>query len=147
MNKNLTNRLKQLLSSSKVKEFVRFGIVGVFATAIHYGIYLLLIWLFEIKQNETTYTDIAYTIGYMISFLCNMWLTAHFTFREKLTIKRGGGFALSHAINYLLHMTFLSLFLWIGVPNRWAPILVFCIVIPINFILVRIVFKSEIFKK
>ena len=133
--------------SPKVHEFIRFAIVGVIATGIHYGIYLLLLWAFKIKQGETKYTDVAYTIGYVISFLCNMWLTSRFTFREKLTVKRGGGFALSHVINYLLHMALLSMFLWLGVPNQWAPIPVYCLVVPINFILVRTVFKSEFFKK
>ena len=141
------NTLSELINSPKVHEFIRFTIVGVVATGIHYGIYLLLLWIYEIGQDETIYTNIAYTIGYIISFLCNLWLTAHFTFREKLTIKRGGGFALSHVINYLLHLAFLSLFIWLGVPNKWAPIPVYCLVIPINFILVRTVFKSEIFKK
>ena len=93
----------QIRTSQKLREFIRFAIVGVLATGIHYGIYLLLLWLYDIEQDETTYADIAYTIGYVLSFLCNLWLTAHYTFREKLTIKRGGGFALSHIINYLLH--------------------------------------------
>lgn len=146
-NQFVIEKWKHLLTDEKIKEFVRFVIVGVVATSIHYGIYLLLLWVCEIKQDETTYINIAYTIGYIISFFCNMWLTAHFTFREKLTIKRGGGFAFSHAVNYLLHIAFLSLFLWLGVPNKWAPIPVYCLVIPISFILVRTVFKSEIFKK
>ncbi len=139
--------IQEIFHSSKLKEFIRFAIVGTIATGIHYGIYLLLVLIFDIAQDETTNTDIAYTIGYAVSFLCNLWLTAHFTFREKLTIKRGGGFALSHVINYLLHIVFLTLFLWIGIPNKWAPIPVFCIVIPINFLLVRFVFKSKHFEK
>ena len=137
----------KIRTSQKLREFIRFAFVGVIATGIHYGIYLLLLWLYDIEQDETTYADTAYTIGYVLSFLCNLWLTAHFTFREKLTIKRGGGFTLSHIINYLLHIALLSLFLWLGVPNEWAPIPVSCLVIPINFILVRTVFKSKIFRK
>ncbi len=139
--------IQKIIHSSKLREFIRFAIVGAIATCIHYGIYLLLLWSFNIEQDETAYTDVAYTIGYLLSFLCNMWLTAHFTFREKLTIKRGGGFAISHIINYLLHIAFLTFFLWIGFPNKWAPIPVFCIVIPINFLLVRFVFKSKHFEK
>jgi putative flippase GtrA len=139
--------IQDIIRSPKLHEFIRFAIVGTIATGIHYGIYLLLVWLYDIEQTETSYADIAYTIGYILSFLCNMWLTAHFTFREKLTIIRGGGFALSHVINYLLHIVFLTLFLWIGIPNKWAPIPVFCIVIPINFLLVRFVFKSKHFEK
>lgn len=137
--------IQNIIHSPKLKEFIRFAIVGTFATGIHYGIYLLLLWIFGIEQEETTSADVAYSIGYLISFLCNLWLTAHFTFREKLNVKRSGGFALSHIVNYLLHIAFLTFFLWAGVPNKWAPIPVFCLVIPINFLLVRFVFTSKHF--
>ena len=43
---------------------------------------------------------------------------------------------------YLLHVAFLNLFLWLGVSKSLAPIPVFAIVIPINFLLVRFVFKK-----
>lgn len=144
---SLYTKIHSIIHSPKLHEFIRFAIVGTIATGIHYGIYLFLLWSYDIEQTETTYADFAYSIGYILSFLCNMWLTAHFTFREKLTVKRGGGFALSHIINYLLHIAFLNFFLWLGFPNKWAPIPVFCIVIPINFLLVRFVFKSKQFEK
>ena len=119
--------------------FLRFAIVGLLATALHYGLYFLL--------QKVINVNIAYTAGYIISWLCNFYLTAHFTFREKTSVKRGAGFAASHGINYLLHMALLNAFLALGVTNEWAPVPVFCIVIPVNFILVRFVFKSKIFQK
>ena len=106
--------IQDILQSSKLNEFIRFAIVGVIATIIHYCIYLLLLLIFRIIQEETIYANIAYTIGYLLSFLCNLWLTSHFTFREKLNFKRSGGFALSHIINYLLHIAFLTFFLWMA---------------------------------
>lgn len=132
--------MHKTLSKTSFREFIRFCIVGVVATGIHYGIYLALIYGIHL-ENEI-WTNAAYTLGYVISFCCNMWLTAHFTFKEKLNVKRGAGFAISHAINYGLHMGFLNLFLWFGVPDQWAPIPVYCLVVPINFILVRTVFKK-----
>lgn len=122
------------------KEAVRFGIVGVIATGIHWGIYYFLIWISSINVN------IAYTVGYAISFCCNMWLSSHFTFKEDLTAKRGVGFALSHLCNYLLHMLFLNTFLWLGMSEKLAPVPTLCIVVPINFVLVRTVFKSRMFR-
>lgn len=139
--------IQNILKSSKLREFIRFAIVGTIATIIHYGIYLALLSLYDIDQTETAYADIAYSIGYVLSFFCNLWLTAHFTFQKKLNLKRSGGFALCHGINYLLHIMFLTFFLWVGIPNKLAPIPVFCIVIPINFLLVRFVFKSKHFEK
>lgn len=80
MGTSLSNNIKQILSSSKGREFIRFVIVGVIATGIHYGVY----YIFEQLIN----VNVAYTIGF-----------------------------------------------------------VFAIVIPINFLLVRFVFKSKTFQK
>lgn len=114
-------------------ELIRFGIVGVIATAIHYYVYWLLMhWL---------YVTIAYSIGYVVSFVCNFLLTSYFTFRKRASVKKGLGFGVAHGVNYLLHVLFLHFFLWLGVSKSMAPIPVFAMVIPINFLLVRFVFK------
>lgn len=138
VNKDLTNRIKQLLSSSKVKEFVRFGIVGVLATGIHYGVYYLL--------EQIINVNVAYTIGYVVAWCVNLYLTAYFTFKSQLSVKKGVGFAFSHLANYLLHMIFLNIFLTVGLSEEIAPLFVFAIVIPMNFLLVRFVFKSKRFQ-
>ena len=116
-------------------QLLRFVGVGTIATAIQYGVYLLLLDFF----NET----IAYSIGYVVCFVCNFILTCIFTFRKKATTKRGVGFALAHLINYGLHVLLLNVFLWMGVPNKLAPIPVLCIAVPVNFLMVRYVFKRE----
>lgn len=85
---------------------------------------------------------LAYSIGYGISFLCNFYLSSKYTFKSKASIKKGIGFGISHAINYLIHITLLSVFIKIGINEELAPIPIFAIAIPINFILVRFVFKS-----
>lgn len=118
----------------KYQEPIRFIIVGVLATAIHYGMYILL--------NLIIISWLAYSIGYVISFLCNFYLSSKYTFQSKASIKKGIGFGISHAINYLIHITLLSVFIKIGISEELAPIPVFAIAIPINFILVRFVFKS-----
>lgn len=116
-----------------IGEFLRFCIVGLIATGIHYGVYLIL--------NLWANVNIAYTIGYVVSLCCNLWLTAHFTFKKDVTPKRTGGFVVSHLINYVLHIVLLNLFLWLGLSNEIAPIPVYCIVVPINFVLIRTVFN------
>ena len=131
---------------TKLKQFIRFALVGALATAIHYGLYLLIVWANDIGEDETLYTNIAYSIGYVVAWCANFYLSAHFTFQSNTSLKRGIGFALSHGVNYVLHIIFLNLFLWIGLSETVAPIPVFCIVIPINFILVRYVFTSKYFQ-
>ena len=131
---------------TKIQQFIRFAIVGALATAIHYGLYLLIVWANDIGEDETLYTNIAYSIGYVVAWCANFYLSAHFTFQSNTSLKRGIGFALSHGVHYVLHIIFLNLFLWIGLSETIAPIPVFCIVIPINFILVRYVFTSKYFQ-
>ena len=131
---------------TKIQQFIRFAIVGALATAIHYGLYLLIVWANDIGEDETLYTNIAYSIGYVVAWCANFYLSAHFTFQSNTSLKRGIGFALSHGVHYVLHIIFLNLFLWLGLSETIAPIPVFCIVIPINFILVRYVFTSKYFQ-
>ena len=114
-------------------EVVRFGIVGVTASAIHYGVYWVL--------QHWTGVNIAYTAGYIVSFLVNYWLSAHFTFREKTSTRNGLGFIGAHLCNYLMHMVLLNVFLWLGLGRELAPIAVLAIAVPVNFLLVRFVFK------
>lgn len=121
--------------TDKTVEFIRFGIVGVVATAIQYGLYLLLLkWL---------QPQISNTIGYVISFIFNYIASTKFTFKVKSTAKKGAGFAFSHFINYVLQTVFLTLFLWLGLPKNIALIPVFCICVPINFLLVRLFLKKK----
>lgn len=122
-------RLRQL------PEFMRFVLVGVFATGLHYGIYIAL--------QAFLYANVAYTLGYAFSFVANFYLTAFFTFGQRPSWKKAFGFGGSHLINYLLHIGLLNLFLWAGLPPRLAPLPVFAIAIPINFLLIRFVFKQK----
>lgn len=66
-----------------------------------------------------------YVKGYLLSLLMNFWLSSVFTFRTEPSVKKGIKFGMCHGINYLLHLLFLNLFLWIGVPSNWAPVPVF----------------------
>ena len=52
----------------KIYEFLRFCIVGIIAAGIHYGIYCLLQMYIEV--------NIAYTVGYLTSLACNVFLTS-----------------------------------------------------------------------
>ena len=127
MNNNSSNRRQQL------GEVIRFGIVGVLATLLQYAIYWVLIhWLAP---------TISMTIGYAISFAFNFVASTRYTFRVKASAKRGAGFALSHAVNYVLQMLMLNLAIWLGVSKQWAPIPMFCVCVPVNFLLVRFFLK------
>ena len=129
--------IENIWHSPRIREVIRFGIVGVIATLIQYGIYYLCNAI--VGMGATT----SLTIGYIISFVFNFFLSNYFTFKTQPTVKKGLGFMAIHGINYLLQIVFLNLYMWIGVPETWAPIPMFVTVVPINFLLVRFVLKSS----
>ena len=118
----------------KLGEVVRFGIVGVLATLLQYAIYtVLLLWCSP---------SLSMTVGYILSFIFNSIASTRFTFKVETNARHGAGFALSHVVNYLLQMATLNFFLWIGVSKTLAPIPMFCICVPVNFVLVRFFLKK-----
>lgn len=122
------------LQRQKLGEVVRFGIVGVLATLLQYAIYtVLLLWCSP---------SLSMTVGYILSFIFNFIASTRFTFKVETNARHGAGFALSHVVNYLLQMATLNFFLWIGVSKTLAPIPMFCICVPVNFVLVRFFLKK-----
>lgn len=113
---------------------LRFVLVGGFATLLHYALYLLLKQWMEV--------NVAYTLGYVVSFVANFYLTAFFTFRTAPSWRKLVGMGGAHGVNYLLHLVLLNLFLFVGVPSALAPLPVFAIAVPVNFLLVKYVFKG-----
>ena len=64
-----------------ISEFIRFCVVGVVATRIHYLIYYLL--------QQTIPAGVDYTIAYAISLVVNLIFMARFTFKTQATVRFG----------------------------------------------------------
>ncbi|MCH4181773.1 MAG: GtrA family protein [Prevotella sp.] len=120
-----------------IGQIVRFGIVGLTATLIQYGVYWILIHIIGLSGHVHLWPTVAMTIAYLISFVFNFIASTHFTFHVKANAKKGAGFLFSHVINYFLQMVTFNFFLWIGMGHLWAPIPMFCICVPTNFLLIR----------
>ena len=115
-----------------VWRLVRFGITGSLSSLLHYGVYCIcLLWMSA---------AMAYTVGYGVGLICNYILTTYFTFQRHPSRGNAVGFVSSHALNYVLEIVLLELFLWAGLGELLAPIAVMVIVVPINFLLLRYVF-------
>lgn len=125
---------EKLRTKEDILQFLRFCIIGVLAAAVHYGVYLILQWWIAL--------NIAYTAGYLISFIGNFILTNFFTFRTKPTWKNFVGFAGSHCINYFLHIVLFNIFLWLGVHHLIAPPLVMLVAMLVQFSILRAVFTK-----
>lgn len=130
---NIISLIKQ---NTKMGQLFRFILVGGIATILHYGIYLGLNIL-GVSLN------IAYTLGYGLSFIFNYIASNYFTFNTTPNTKSGVKFIGAHCCNYLLQVVLLNIYIHIGIPQAIAPIGVFAIAIPVNFILVRIALKTS----
>lgn len=125
---------------SRISEVIRFGIVGILATGLQYGMYVIFVGPLHLSS------PIAAMLSYGVSFIFNFFLSNYFTFHSNPTAGRGIGFALSHLINMGLQVGLVSVFSTF-MPARLAMLPVFGICIPINFILVRFVLKSPKFQQ
>lgn len=128
---------------TKYKEMIKFGAVGVFATLLHWAIYYFILYLLGDLASNKIYTNFAYFTGYSISLIANFYLTTYFTFKSTVSFRKFAGFCAAHGVNMLLHFLLLNLFLYLGVSEKVANIPVFLIAVPINFLLVRFVFKKN----
>ena len=107
-------------------EVLRFALVGGIATLIQYGVYLLMLYAVS--------PTLANTIGYAVSFLFNFLASTRYTFKVKTNARHGAGFALSQIL--MLHI-----FIAVGFSEKLAPIPMFCVCVPVNFLLVRFFLK------
>jgi len=130
--KLITNPLEPK-RKQQIGEIVRFGIVGGVATLIQYGVYLFMLYAVSPTLSNT--------IGYAVSFLFNFVASTRYTFKVKTNARHGAGFALSHLINYGLQIVMLHLFMALGFSEKLAPVPMFCVCVPINFLLVRFFLK------
>lgn len=128
-------KIKALIRQNrdKIGEIIRFGVTGVVSTLATYLFYFIFLnWL-----NPT----VSFTIAYLIAMVINYLMTTSFTFKVKANKKNAAGFVVSNVINYILCAFFLNFFIWMGVGERIAPIPMYMICIPINFLIVRFVMK------
>ena len=119
-------------SKSKRYQFIRYCTVGSLAAGIHYGVNFVL------QEYE-----LLNTIGYATSFICNFFMTSYFTFRSNPSLKKALGFGGSHLVNYLIHMGLFNLFLSLDVNQEIAPLFVLAVAVPVNFVMLRFVFKHK----
>ncbi len=118
-----------------ISEAMRFVIVGGMSTAITYAVYYLLL----IRGIGAVP---AYTIGYLLGLIFNYLMSARFTFKKTMNVKNAIGFVFTNAFNYVLQVGLLWLFIKLSVPEKIAPLPMYAIAVPVNFIMVRTVFKK-----
>ena len=104
--------------------FVRFAVVGGVATAVNYAVYVVLVRCFD-----DLWPALAYFCAFCVSIVCNFLLSSYFT---------------AHLINLVNELVLLEIWLWAGVPKLYAPLCVFLVAFPVNFLMVRFALRGRL---
>ena len=130
------DKLKEIFNKDyKYGQFLRFCINGVLAVGIQYAIYWILMHWIDV--------NVAFTLGYIVSFCCNFIITSYWTFHSKPSWKKLVGFSSSHIVNYFVQVGFLNLYIWLDIPKSWAGLLAMGSAVPINFCILHFVYKPH----
>ncbi|MBR6551190.1 MAG: GtrA family protein [Paludibacteraceae bacterium] len=137
--KTLTGRLPM-----KYRSAVRFVFVGTLGTGVQYGIYYLLLDIFQRQWPEVgILTSVAFTAGFMIEMVCNYFLTNFYTFRTRPSWKNAGGFLLGRVLNYVIQLSLLNALVWLHMGEEWAGIVAIMLAGVINYFVLRPFYKDK----
>jgi putative flippase GtrA len=128
----------------KYRSAVRFVLVGALGTGLQYGIYYLLLGLFQQHWPEMMIlTSLAFTIGFVMEMIYNYLLTSFYTFRVRPTWKNAGGFLVGRAINYVIQLLLLNCLIWLHMSEEWAGIAAIALAGVINYFVLLPFYKDN----
>ena len=137
--RTLTGRLPK-----KYRSAVRFVCVGALGTGLQYGMYYLLLELFQRQWGEMAIlTSVAFTAGFIIEMICNYFLTSFYTFKVRPTWKNAGGFLFGRAINYVIQLLLLNILLWLHMSEEWSGIAAIALAGVINYFVLLPFYKDK----
>ena len=93
---------------------------------------------------STTWPALAYFCAFCVSIVCNFLLSSYFTFRVRPSARRAVRFLTAHLINLVNELVLLEIWLWAGVPKLYAPLCVFLVAFPVNFLMVRFALRGRL---
>ena len=132
-----------LFQSSFIKQFIKFGIVGLSNTALSYVLYLIFLHLFERNHIFLNYDYLASSV--FIFCICIVW---SFYWNNRFTFNRDGtqkGDLVRSFMKASISYTFTGLFLHnlllyvfvecVGISKIIAPLINLVVTVPLNFLL------------
>ena len=137
--KTLTGRLPM-----KYRSAARFVLVGALGTGLQYGIYYMLLGVFQQHWPEVMIlTSLAFTIGFVMEMICNYFLTSFYTFRVRPNWKNAGGFLVGRALNYVIQLILLNCLIWLHMSEEWAGIAAIALAGVINYFVLLPFYKDN----
>jgi putative flippase GtrA len=128
----------------KYRSAVRFVLVGAIGTGVQYGIYYLLLGVFQ-NQGELTNIKIslAFTTGFVIEMICNYLMTSYYTFKKRPSLKNASGFILGRTLNYFIQMLFLHILMWLHMSTEWSGIVAIALAGIINYFMLLPFYRDK----
>ena len=128
----------------KYRSAARFVLVGALGTGVQYGIYYLLLMVFQRQWPDVgILTSVAFTVGFVVEMVCNYFLTSYYTFRVKPSLKNIGGFLIGRALNYVIQLLFLHTMIWLQISEEWAGIIAIMLAGVINYFVLLPFFRQQ----
>ncbi len=133
MDKSLFN-----IKSAKIKEFLRYAVVGCVNTLIYYISYLVFMNIFNFSYR------ISFIAGYVISIIFSYFLNTYFTYKVKPSLKKFLLFPLTYIPNFIIQYIGMILLVdYLNMDRRLAPIITAIVSTPINFFIMRYIIKKK----
>lgn len=119
-----------MADKKSLTDLVKFVIGGVINTAFTFFLYLSL-------QIVLPY-QVAYAVAFAVGIVFSYWFNAIIVFKTHISWKGFFAFPLVYLVQYLISAMLLGFFVErVGVPQRFAPLIVIALTIPITFVLTR----------
>lgn len=129
----------------RVKNAVRFMIVGTLGSFVQTWFFLLAMRILGEPAKDTTLYYVAFIIGFVLEMIPNYICTNWYTFETRPNIKNAEGFVLARAINLVIQMVLLPLAVrfFTHVDNSILSLVVIFLAGIINFLVQLCFFKKK----
>ena len=117
------------------KQIIGFGITGTLSTLLMFVLYVVL--------HQTMSYQSAYLIAYCVSVLVLYFMNVIFVFDNPITLKSFLKFPLIYLLQYLVGAVFLEFIVRLGFSVTFAPVVVVILLLPVTFVLNRLVFNQQ----
>ena len=129
----LNRIISRLAGKESMREFVRFCVVGLAATALDAAIFYSV-------RTFAPY-QIALVCGYLLSLIFNYFFTVKWTFKAKPTISNAIGVLLAHLFNlFVVRMGLMYIFInYCSMTDKIAYLPTLVISMVTNFLIIKLV--------
>lgn len=115
-------------------QFARFLVAGLASTA---GSYLVFVLLLQLMHRQA-----AYALAFLAGLLIGYGLNATWTFRSRHSMLRLGLYPLAYLPQLALGAALLEgLVAGLGLPPELAVLVVIAVSVPVNFLIMRLIFR------